>query len=138
MTAAITGSLASAITQAQPSTAPQTNQSQAAQSQPAASSFGDAVNVSLSAPAQAAVASQNTSASTPVSNTSSSSAPAKQAPVASAPTVDVAQLVADARQKVIPKVGVSGASDVVDKNGNISKVQLAIEIAEQAQKSQKA
>jgi len=126
MTSAITSSIASVITQSQPSLASQSSQPQVAASQTTANSFGDAVNVNLSAPAQAAIAGQNTSSNTPTSQT----------PVVSqAPTVDVAQLVSDARQKVIPKVGVSGASDVVDKNGNISKVQLAIEIAEQAQKA---
>ena len=100
--------------------APTASQPQATPPQTNTNTFGDAVNVDLSAPAQAVVASGNTSSGTPV---------------AAQPSVpDVAQLVSAAKQKVIPQVGVSGASDVVDSQGNISKSRLAVEIAEQAQK----
>lgn len=122
--AIISASLPSAAPGAAPKTQPT-----------AVSSSEEAVIVSLSAPAQASVASQSTSSSTPASNASSTTA--KQTPVASqTPTVDVAQLVSAATRKVTPQVGVSGARDVVDSKGNISKAALTKEIAEQAQQTQ--
>ena len=129
---AIASSLPPIIAQASPAAS-----AQATQSQSSANSFGEAVNVSLSAPAQAAVTGQNTSSSVPSSQsaTAATSQDKGQAPIVSqASTIDVAQLVSAATRKVAPQVGVTGARDVIDCKGNISKVQLAIEIAEQAQK----
>src|SRR5580704_642496 len=110
--ATITSPLAPIITQAQPPAASQINQAQTAQPQTTANtSFGPAVNVNLSAPAEAAL-NQNTAP------------PVPQAPAASAP-VNTASLIQSADRKVIPLVGISGASEVVDNKGNISKARLA-------------
>lgn len=124
------------VTQAQP---PSTQAKQAASpSSSSESTFGEAVNVSLSAPAQAVVANQSASSNTSPETSSVPAAPQakEQAPVAPtvAPVVNVAALISAAKQKVAPQVGINGASDVVDSKGNISKVQLGIEIAEQAKK----
>ena len=114
----ITNSLTSIIPPAQQSPTPSV-QTQTAKTPTAFNTFGDAVSVNLSPPAQASVASQSTP-STPIAVQPSNPS--------------VAQLVSAAKQKAAPLVGLSGASDVVDNKGSISKVQLAIEIAEQAQK----
>ncbi len=125
------------VIQAQ-SPSPQVKQAIASPSSSSESTFGEAVNVSLSAPAQAVVANQPASSSTSPETSSAPVTPRakEQASVAptAAPVVNIAALISAAKQKVAPQVGINGASDVVDSKGNISKVQLAIEIAEQARK----
>jgi hypothetical protein len=127
--------VASLISQTQLPPTPQANQSTPAQPQGNANAFGDAVNVSLSPPAQTVVANQKTASTTSPANGPTTPASPPPAPATPSVTVNVAALISAAKQKVIPQVGVSGANDVVDSKGNISKVQLAIEINEQAQKA---
>lgn len=90
---------------------------------------GNATNVDLSPSAKAVLAKSASS-----SNAASATASGPAAAVV-APAVSTASLIESAKRKVIPQVGVTGANDVVDNKGNISKARLAVEIAEQAKKS---
>jgi hypothetical protein len=118
----------------------------------APNSFGPAVKVSLSAPAKSIVEAPASQAgnelSAPQSSTVSSSHPSttavdsdggaqtapKTAPVvAAAPNVfnNPANTIASSKAKVALQVGVAAANQLVDKNGNIDKVRLAVLVAEQ-------
>jgi hypothetical protein len=144
----ISNALASILSKSASAAAVQESQQQAAQSQSSAGGFGDAVNVTLSPTAQAAVNAQGTpptAVSVPAGgvasndNSTSSASGAStpggvKAPVgiaASATTSDTELLVEEADQQVIPQVGVTGASEVVDNQGNINYVKLDQLLAQQ-------
>ena len=102
--------------------------------------YGNAVNVTLSPPAQAIASNQNTSSTAASSNSGAdTSAPAHRSHTPHVPITSVSNetdatfLVEEALQQVIPKVGVTDASEVVDSNGNINQVKLQELIAQQEQ-----
>jgi len=118
-------SAAATVTVSQPS----------AQSQAASDTFGPATDVNLSPPAQTAVSEQSTSSANASAGNTKTSKNTQQAsaPVTSSSAANTESLISSAKRKVIPEVGVSGANEVVDKNGNTDKTKLAELISQQAQ-----
>jgi len=108
------------------------------QSQAAGDTFGPATDVNLSPPAQTAVSEQGTSSGTAPSGNTKTSKNTQQAsaPVTSSSAANTESLISSAKRKVIPEVGVAGANEVVDKNGNTDKIKLAELISQQAQEDQ--
>ncbi len=99
------------------------------------SGFGSAVNLTLSPAAQAAVAAASSSSG---SGASSAGGPpggggAPPIPISSSTSSssDVELLIEEAKQQVIPQVGITGADEVVDDKGNIDEVKLSELIAQQ-------
>jgi len=122
----------------------QTTASQAYSSQNAGSNFGPAANITLSASAQSAVTSQGSSSGNGASTASTgNSAPTAPAGVGggssaistgsntSTSSSETSELVEEAKRKVIPQVGIKGADEVVDNQGNINEVKLHELIAQQ-------
>ncbi len=101
-------------------------------------SFGPATNVTLSPAAQSAVSGQGSAsgASAPAGGGAPPSGGGVPIAVTPSSTTDTVTLVEEADQQVIPKVGVTGASEVVDNNGNINYVKLYALIAQQDQAAQ--
>ena len=91
--------------------------------------FGSAVNLTLSPTAQAAVAGQSSASG--ASSASGSGAPPIPVSSSSSTSSDVEFLIEEAKQQVIPRVGVTGADEVVDDQGNIDEVKLSELLAQQ-------
>ncbi len=110
---------------------------QAAGSENSGGTFGNAVNVTLSAPAQAVLAGQGASSSSGSSSASLPPPPAPSSPgvpvASSTTTTDAEELIQEALQQVIPKVGVARASEVVDSKGTIDQVKLQQLVEQQSQ-----
>jgi hypothetical protein len=105
-----------------------------AQTQSSGGGFGSAVNVTLSAGAQAAVASQSSAsgASANASPSAGGGAPSVPLSASSSTSSDVELLIEEAKQQVIPEVGITGADEVVSDQGTIDEVKLNELLAEQA------
>lgn len=105
-------------------------------------SFGPAVTIDLSAPAQSIIdgASGGSNQSPPplaaANDIATSSAapvsPSNSAPVSSSLQYDpVAATVSSAKHRIEAQVGVVGANEVVDKHGTVNKAKLAQLVAEE-------
>lgn len=86
--------------------------------------FGPSSTVTLSPSAQAALAGTSSGSGSSAAGSSKTPAPPVRVAVSSSTTTDSATLIEEAYQQVIPKVGVTGASEVVDSQGNINEVKL--------------
>lgn len=135
--AVINSALASAISRV---AAAQEAKATSSTTQSATDSFGPASTVTLSAAAQSALGSTSSDSGTSAPSAAAGGGGGTGVPIStsSSTSTDTELLVEEADQEVIPKVGVQGASEVVDSKGDIDEVKLNELILQQDQAAQGA
>jgi hypothetical protein len=109
----------------------QASAAQSAQTQSSGGGFANAVNLNLTAPAQAVMASQGAGPSGSGGKAGEGMPVGVQSSSSGSGSAEETLLVEEAKQQVIPKVGVAGADKVVDSKGDIDQVELNKLIAQQ-------